>query len=143
MHHPYVEEVEHHLRRIAILIRHHTRELLGQYDLTLPQHYALLHLRSGQLTMGELCGKLYLASSTVTDLVDRMEKLDLVKRVRDEHDRRVIRLQIQPAGQEIIHKVMEDRKEFLSRKLVQLDDAKVQLMVQTLADLHKLMEEEV
>ena len=141
MHHPNVEDLEHHLRRIAVLIRHHTRELLSQYELTLPQYYALLALRNETLTMGELCCKLYLASSTVTDLIDRMEKLNLVRRVRDEKDRRVIRLEIIDAGTQVIKKVMQDRMRFLSEQLVQLDGEQVKQLVESLAELHELIAE--
>ncbi len=138
--HPKVEDIEFHLRKISVLIRHHTRELLSQHQLTLPQYYALLHLRNQKLTMGELCANLYLASSTVTDLVDRMEKMNFVQRIRDEEDRRVIRLQILPGGEEIIRKVMEDRMIFLSKKLKQLDQEKVLMLLDALADLHALIE---
>ncbi len=138
--HPYVEEVELHLRSISILIRHHTRELLTQYDLTLPQYYALIHLRKHRLTMGELCCRLYLASSTVTDLVDRMEKLDLVTRVRDEEDRRVIRIEVQDAGRQIIERVMQDRLRFLSERLRKLNEKQVEKLVTLLEELHTLME---
>lgn len=138
--HPYVEDVELHLRSISILIRHHTRELLTQYDLTLPQYYALIHLRKNRLTMGELCCRLYLASSTVTDLVDRMEKLDLVTRVRDEDDRRVIRIEIQDAGRQVIERVMQDRLRFLSERLRKLNEEQVEKLVTLLEELHVLME---
>ncbi len=138
--HPYVEEVELHLRSISILIRHHTRELLTQYDLTLPQYYALIHLRKHRLTMGELCCRLYLASSTVTDLVDRMEKLDLVTRVRDEEDRRVISIEVQDAGRQIIERVMQDRLRFLSERLRKLNEKQVEKLVTLLEELHTLME---
>ncbi len=141
-HHPRVEEIEFHLRKIAVLIRHHTREMLGQYQLTLPQYYALLHLRRQTMTMGELCGHLYLASSTVTDLVDRMEKLNYVRRVRDDKDRRVIRLQILDGGEEVIEKVMQDRMRFLSKKLNQLDPNQAEALLQALSNLHSLMEAE-
>lgn len=142
MDHPLVKDVEYHLRRITVLIRHHTREHIAPYELTLPQYYALLFLREQTLTMGELCCRLYLASSTLTDLIDRMEKQGLVQRVRDEEDRRVIRLQIQEEGMKIIDQVMQDRLQFLSHKLDRLDATQVDNLAKALGDLHKVMEEE-
>ena len=140
--HPNVEAVEYQIRRISILIRHHTRELLARYELTLPQYYALIHLLHERLTMGELCCRLFLASSTVTDLVDRMERLNYVRRVRDENDRRVIRLEILDEGRDIIEKVMQDRMEFLSARLNEWDKEKTEVLIKILTEFRELLEEE-
>lgn len=140
--HPKVEDIEFHLRKIAVLIRHHTREMLTQYGLTLPQYYALIHLRNNCMTMGELCSHLYLASSTVTDLVDRMENAGLVKRARSEEDRRIIRLELLPPGEEVVKRVMDDRMEFLSKKLVMLEDSQVTSLLDSLTNLYGLMKAE-
>ncbi|NLY10798.1 MAG: MarR family transcriptional regulator [Firmicutes bacterium] len=140
--HPNVEAVEYQIRRISILIRHHTRELLARYELTLPQYYALIHLLHERLTMGELCCRLFLASSTVTDLVDRMERLNYVRRVRDENDRRVIRLEILDEGRDIIKKVMQDRMEFLSARLNEWDKEKTEVLIKILTEFRELLEEE-
>lgn len=37
---------------------------------------------------------MYLAFSTTTDLVDRMEKNELIVRIRDPKDRRVVRIHL-------------------------------------------------
>ena len=46
------------------------------------------------MTIGDLSNKMYLAFSTTTDLIDRMEKSELVQRIRDEQDRRVVRIHL-------------------------------------------------
>jgi len=70
-----------------------------------------------------------------------MEKLKYVQRIRDDQDRRVIRLEILPSGTEVIEKVMQDRMVFLSERLIQLDKEKVEVMLKALTELHELMEE--
>ena len=75
------------------------------------------------------CCRLLLASSTVTDLVDRMERLNYVRRVRDENDRRVIRLEILDEGRDIIKKVMQDWMEFLSARLNEWDKEKLRCLL--------------
>ena len=92
--------------------------------------------------MGELCCRLFLASSTVTDLVDRMERLNYVRRVRDENDRRVIRLEILDEGRDIIKKVMQDRMEFLSARLNEWDKEKTEVLIKILTEFRELLEEE-
>ena len=79
------------LRYIAAIIKQKGRKILSNYTITPPQFIALQWLfEHGDMTIGDLSNKMFLAFSTTTDLVDRMEKNKLVKRVRDEQDRRVV-----------------------------------------------------
>src|SRR5690554_353584 len=88
-----VASIEKDLRYIAGLIKQKGREILSNYTITPPQFVALQWLlEEGDMTIGELSTKMYLAFSTTTDLIDRMENNHLVKRVRDEKDRRVVRI---------------------------------------------------
>jgi len=65
---------------------------------------------------------MYLACSTVTDLLDRMERNALVKRVKDESDRRIVRITVLPKGNQLIEKVMETRIRFIETALGDLDE---------------------
>lgn len=115
-----VEQIELLLRRVAFHIRQHGRRILGRFDITPPQFDALqILVRHENLTMGELCQKLYLASSTVTDLVQRMERGGLVKRDRDPVDRRLVRLTVLDEGQRVISEVIRERRAFLNTVLAQ------------------------
>ncbi|TLS39414.1 MarR family winged helix-turn-helix transcriptional regulator [Pseudalkalibacillus caeni] len=99
---------------IAGIIKQNGREILGGFSITPPQFLALQWLSDkGDLTIGELSSKMYLACSTTTDLVDRMEKNELVKRVKDPHDRRVVRIHILEKGTHIIEKVIKKRQQYL------------------------------
>lgn len=131
-----VAAAEQHLRAVATLIRHHGRGILGQFDITPPQFDALLVLmRHPDLTMGELCQHLYLASSTVTDLVDRLERQRLVQRVRDPDDRRVIRLRLLPRARELLDAVLEARRAYLARVLAHLDPVDRRVLLRSLERL--------
>ena len=66
---------------------------------TPPQVHALLWLRTETvLTMGELARRIGITEKTVTGIVDRLEKTGQVSRVRDEEDRRVVRVRLTRAG---------------------------------------------
>lgn len=85
--------IEENLRRVCYKIKKKGREILNDVDITPPQFEALQYLRKqDNLTIGELSSQMYLACSTVTDLLDRMERNELVKRVKDENDRRIVRI---------------------------------------------------
>ena len=125
IHSDLVVEIELLLRQISKEVRRKGREILNDFSITPPQFDALVYLSEfGDLTIGELSSKLYLAYSTTTDLVDRMERNELVERVRDTNDRRVVRLQMKEKGKEMIRKVLVVRREYLAKALihVQPDD---------------------
>jgi DNA-binding MarR family transcriptional regulator len=67
------------------------RQYFGQMDLTFPQAMVLTALQEdGEMPISHLAEYTGSANSTVSGIVDRLEKLELVKRVRSDEDRRVI-----------------------------------------------------
>ncbi|WJM59233.1 MarR family winged helix-turn-helix transcriptional regulator [Bacillus amyloliquefaciens] len=110
----HVADIEKSLRHIAAIIKQKGREILNQYSITPPQFVGLQWLYElGDMTIGELSGKMYLACSTTTDLIDRMEKNKLVERVKDPADRRVVRIHLLAEGDRIIQEVILKRQAYL------------------------------
>ncbi len=109
-----IVNIEKHLRKVDYIIRLKGREILNDFNMTVPQFTALqiLVYNGGELTIGELSQKMALACSTITDLIDRMEKNNLVIRKKDEKDKRVVRIEVLPVGCEIMEKVLERRVGF-------------------------------
>lgn len=116
------EEIDILLNNILSLIKSRNRKLLESYRITLLQYRALNLIKDKTPTMGELCDLLYLSSSTVTELVDRLEANELVKRVRSKEDRRVIILEITEKGISLLKEIKEKKSEILSRSLNLLDE---------------------
>ncbi len=108
MEHRQFEDIEKSLRKVADLVRQKGREILAHFPITPPQFVALQWLNEyGDMTIGELSDRMHLACSTTTDLIDRMEKNELVNRVKDEQDRRVVRIHLKDKGQTIIREVIK------------------------------------
>lgn len=77
----YIINIEKYLRGIDYRIKLEARKTINELNITSPQFMALQILfYNGSLTIGELSQKMSLACSTITDLIDRMEKTDLVIR---------------------------------------------------------------
>lgn len=132
--------LEKELRYISHLIKQKGREILSNYTITPPQFVALQWLHeSGDMTIGDLSTKMYLAFSTTTDLVDRMEKNELVQRVRDEKDRRVVRIHLLPEGERIIAEVILKRQNYLHDIMSEFDEAEFEQLSKNLQKLHLLM----
>lgn len=113
-----IAEIERDLRYIAGIVKQKGRKILKNYAITTPQFVALQWLlEDGDLTIGELSNKINLAFSTTTDLIDRMEKNELVVRKRDTKDRRVVRIHLLSKGKEIIREVIVKRQAYLEAVL--------------------------
>ncbi|PWK15844.1 MarR family winged helix-turn-helix transcriptional regulator [Tumebacillus permanentifrigoris] len=132
-----VVEIETLLRQISKEVRRRGREILSEFSITPPQFDALIYLNEfGDLTIGELSSKLYLAYSTTTDLVDRMERNDLVERVRDKNDRRVVRLHMKERGRDMIQQVLVVRREHLAKALVHVESKDLAPLVTALSEIY-------
>jgi len=140
----YVGELEWLLRHVSAVIRKRGREILADFNITPPQLTALQVLqRNGNITIGELGEKMYLAYSTATDLIDRMERNELVQRIRDSNDRRVVRLQILPKGEKLVDEVIARRKQYLAGILVEVNEEDRIHLVDSLKRLDEIMKTDV
>lgn len=138
-----VADLEKSLRHISVMVKQRGREILSQFPITPPQFVALQWLSEhGDMTVGELSNKLYLACSTTTDLVDRMEKNKLVMRVKDPNDRRVVRVHLLAEGQRIIEEVIHKRQEYLKNVIRNYDMQEIIQLESSLTKLHLEMREE-
>lgn len=132
--------MEKELRYISGIIKQKGREILNSYTITPPQFIALQWLfEHGDMTIGDLSNKMFLAFSTTTDLVDRMEKNDLVMRIREEQDRRVVRIKLLKEGERIIEEVIQKRQEYLETVLSDFSKEEVEQFSFLLEKMHKEM----
>ncbi len=115
-------ELEWVLRRISAKVKQKGREILHDFPITPPQFVALQWLKEhGDMTIGDLSTKMFLANSTTTDLIDRMEKTELVQRIRSTSDRRVVQIHLLDKGRGIIEEVIRSRQLYLQEILSHID----------------------
>ncbi|MCE4051548.1 MULTISPECIES: MarR family transcriptional regulator [Bacillaceae] len=134
--------IEKDMRYISGIIKQKGREILSNYTITPPQFVALQWLfEDGDMTIGELSNKMYLAFSTTTDLVDRMEKNELVQRVKDPNDRRVVRIHLLDEGKRLIDEVIKKRQMYLQEVLGNYSLEEVGHLKDNFIRLHQEMRE--
>jgi len=109
-HQPFVNEIQGIFPKLMhYLSVEEVRELTG-LGVTPGQVNALLVLLLKEnLTMGELSGEIYMTESAATRLVDRLVKMNLVKRKGDDKDRRVVRVYLTSYGRQLAGLVFERR----------------------------------
>ncbi len=96
------------MKRIAGSIVAHVDQRLDVHGLTSAQWGPLLRLRNvGPSTVVELARWQQVDPGAMTRLLDRLEKKQLCKRVRSSTDRRVVQVELTPAGETAIAQVPE------------------------------------
>ncbi|WNV87049.1 MarR family transcriptional regulator [Umezawaea sp. Da 62-37] len=83
---------------LSVLIQRKYAEICAEYDLTPSQATLLCAVKDVPRRMAYLAASLGMTKNALSQLVDRIERLDLVSRVGSERDRRVVMLGVTPAG---------------------------------------------
>ena len=100
-----ISETMRSLRRISKAIQDYSQEVSKKFGITGPQLWALKTICvNGSLSLGELSKKMYLHPSTVSGVVDRLEKKGFVVRDRGQEDRRVVTVNLTPEGKKLVKK---------------------------------------
>ena len=84
-------------QEVMILFKHRMSKVFEDSGITAPQGMVLGILnKENRIKITELSSKLGLPNSTVSGIVDRLEKQGMVARERSEEDRRVVYVSISP-----------------------------------------------
>ncbi len=130
-------EFEDIIRQIALVMNKRLRDSLKECTITAPQFSALVTIYTYEgLTIGKLSDILFLACSTVSGLVDRLEKADMVERYRDTEDRRVVRVRLKEKGRNLTKKILDNRRESLEQDIAKLE---ISCQKELLTDLNLLL----
>ncbi|GEB33828.1 MULTISPECIES: MarR family winged helix-turn-helix transcriptional regulator [Brevibacillus] len=78
------------LREASALFTSISKKELDSSELNWQQVLILEQISSGAKTMGEICKAVDLSYSTTSGLINRMEQENLVRRFRDQTDRRIV-----------------------------------------------------
>lgn len=117
-------EVDQVLEAILYLYtesRRVTKELARRADLTGPQLTVVKLLEHiGDLSLSSLSEKIGAQNSTVTGIIDRMEREGLVTRERSTEDRRVVYIKLSEKGRELAREIKVEPMEIFRSALESL-----------------------
>jgi DNA-binding MarR family transcriptional regulator len=136
-----ITRIEEQLRRITLRFRRD----LGSVSANLLPAAQLdvlrcLHQR-GNLTVSQLAKELSVTASAITSLSDRLVKSNLVQRMADKSDRRLVRLGLTPEGKELFEKIHAETLERVRSYFQRVPKSEMRSFVDTLSRLVSLMEE--
>ncbi len=100
-----ISEIMQSLRRVIKAIHDYSSDVSDNFGITAPQLWALKTIsQHGNPSQGELSEKMYLHPSTITGVVNRLEKKGYVERDRNQKDRRVVKVRLTAKGKTLAKK---------------------------------------
>jgi MarR family 2-MHQ and catechol resistance regulon transcriptional repressor len=109
--------------RAAESVTSRVHRVLSTPKLTISQFGVLEALyHKGPLCQRDIGSKILKSSGNITLVIDNLEKLNLVSRVRDEKDRRYFTINLTEPGTDLITKVFADVEAEIVTEMSSLDD---------------------
>jgi len=136
-----ISEIMQSLRRIFKSIQDYSQEVSNKFGITGPQLWVLKIISGNEnLSLGELSKRMYLHPSSITGLVDRLEKKGYVLRDRGQEDRRVIKVQLTSEGKKLVGKAPNPIQGKMIYGLRELRKGKLNLIYNSIQELVEIME---
>lgn len=137
------DDVAHIVRTIHQIFRDvdaFSKYAFRAFGVSGPQIWALRTLaQRDSLTMGDLAAAMHLHISTVSGIVDRIEKAGYAMRARDEGDRRVVRLRLTPRGRAILPRLPEPPRSRILNGVRRLPPAELKTLRHAILCLARIM----
>ena len=129
------------LRLICAKVREHGRAILSRHHISPPQFEIMVEIYfEGELSQAEMPKKLHLAKSTVSALLDRLEKQGMISRKKTAKDRRISTVKLTFKGSHVIEQVIERRSALIESLLQQLSPKEREQFVSVISRFAFLLE---
>ena len=92
-----------------------------------------------ELTMSQLSNNLAVSMPTMTAMVDRLVNSKMVKRERDDIDRRVVRVKLTDAGKKMLKKLIRIRRREMEKILMNLNEEEMESYLTSIEIVAKLL----
>ena len=121
-----------------------TKGMASQFGLTGPQLTVIKLLETFQdLSLSSLSERIRAQNSTVTGIIDRMEREGLVRRERSTVDRRVVHIRLSDKGQKLARQIQVEPMEIFRDALASLTQADLRDLLRIMNKLQKYVRSKV
>ncbi len=135
-----IEEVLVALRRVIRATDLHSKHLAKTTGLTTPQILLLQTIRDkGEVTIGEIANKMSLSQATVTSILDRLEKRDLVYRKRSKEDKRKVHAYLTEQAKDTLKEAPIPLQEHFTRQFCELQEWEQSMIISSLQRVAQMM----
>jgi len=98
-----------------------------------------IHDETKEYPIGELGKNARVKSSTITDIMDRLEQDGIAARVRDSRDRRIVRVRLTEKGKKIKKDFSRKRRAEFQALLTKLGEEETRQLIYHLDEAYKLL----
>ena len=136
-----LEQVLISLRRVIRATDLHSKQLVKTTGLTAPQLLLLQAIRDKvDGTIGQLAKHISLSQATVTTILDRLEKRELVKRVRSTTDKRKVHACLTDKAIEILKEAPVPLQEHFAEQFNDLEAWEQTMIISSLQRIAQMMD---
>ncbi len=136
-----VDDVLVALRRIIRATDLHSKYLVKSTGLTTPQMLLLQTLRNkGEQTVGSLAKEISLSQATVTSILDRLEKKELIVRKRSDNDKRKVFVYLHDKAMHVLKDAPIPLQEQFTSQFNNLQDWEQLMIISSLSRIAKMMD---
>ena len=136
------------IREIVYLIRKlmqagalYSKELNKKYNVSAPQLATLrVLLHDGAMPPSQIARQIMVNSSTLTGVIDRLEKKGLVSRLRNDPDRRIIRVELTEAGRVLAENAPPPIQVKIVKGMRKLEQTEREKIIQSLKKLAEMID---
>jgi DNA-binding MarR family transcriptional regulator len=137
----HTKQIIFSIRRLIQANELYTKELNKKYHVSSAQLNCILALYEyGPLPPSKIASRIMVKSSTVTGVVDRLEKKGLAERMRNSPDRRVITIQLTEAGIKLAQNAPPPIQQKIIDGLEQTESDKIKQIVHSLNMLTDMLD---
>ncbi|NGQ96807.1 MarR family transcriptional regulator [Brevibacillus sp. SYP-B805] len=115
-------------------------EELARCGITKPQILVIEQIKQAPKTIGEISKRIDLSYSTVSGIVDRLERDRIVVRKRDEKDRRIVWVSLADGAPDLEKKIRFLRQEFARELFDGMNEEEIQQTTRALLLLRSCLE---
>lgn len=136
-----IEDVLTALRRVIRATDLHSKFLAKTTGLTAPQIMLLHAIRDkGQATIGELAKDISLSQATVTTILDRLEKRNLVYRKRSASDKRKVHAHLTDTALDVLKTAPIPLQDHFTREFGNLQEWEQTMIISSLQRVAQMMD---
>ncbi|HWJ03840.1 MAG TPA: MarR family transcriptional regulator [Verrucomicrobiae bacterium] len=131
------EKISTLLNVVTKKMRAEVNRHIESFGLTVPQLFLLrvLFRSGGSLSISEISRQMGLSNSTVSGIVDRLEKEGYTERQRDAKDRRVVYVKLTDKTHELKKQIPDLRSDYFAGWLKDIDPDKIERIEESLTIL--------
>tara|TARA_R110001592_G_scaffold288331_4_gene557371 strand:+ start:33572 stop:34057 length:486 start_codon:yes stop_codon:yes gene_type:complete len=137
----HIDEVLVALRRVIRATDLHSKHLSKTTGLTSPQILLLQTVRAKEyVTIGEIAQDMSLSQATVTTIIDRLEKRELIFRERSKEDKRKVHAHLTAAGHEILKTAPVPLQDQFAKHFADLQEWEKNMIISSLQRVAYMMD---